>query len=385
MPINLLDIFILISLAQGLIFGLVVWVSPIFKGTHNRYLAASIFMISVVGLNIWLSGWDFDEQYYLIDYFGDDTPWILLMYVPLFVYVLKRVEHPLGQKPRLFFYLSIPFLLFVILNLVVNFDVDFGLYEIPNVEDFQLLVYGIEYYVAMGYNLILSVLSWWLIVKSRVEAKEKMWLKRILAFTLAMIVCWVVVDLADEWLEHPMSTSVYGMWTCISLFFYWLTYQGLFRFKLASDQAAIQALLLEKAMPLNPIPPISDKDELSLTPIKDSPKDSNPHFERLEQLIQDTYIHRDPNLSRELVAEKLGISAGYLSQILNGESKQNFSSYINSYRVEDVKRMISDPSFDRYSLLAIGMEAGFKSKSAFYTSFKKETGMTPSQFKNQRA
>ena len=42
--------------------------------------------------------------------------------------------------------------------------------------------------------------------------------------------------------------------------------------------------------------------------------------------------------------------------------------------------MLLDATFDQYSLVALGMEAGFKSKSAFYAAFKKQTNMTPAAF-----
>jgi AraC-like DNA-binding protein len=60
----------------------------------------------------------------------------------------------------------------------------------------------------------------------------------------------------------------------------------------------------------------------------------------------------------------------------------NFASFINNYRVEAVKKMILDSDFENYSLLAIGLESGFTSKTTFYDAFKKATGMTPNSFRN---
>jgi YesN/AraC family two-component response regulator len=79
----------------------------------------------------------------------------------------------------------------------------------------------------------------------------------------------------------------------------------------------------------------------------------------------------------------LNISVGYLSQIISEQSEKKIPDYLNYYRTEEVKKMLLDPDFDRYSLLAIGLEAGFNSKTAFYTAFKKETGTTPATFKKQ--
>jgi len=52
-------------------------------------------------------------------------------------------------------------------------------------------------------------------------------------------------------------------------------------------------------------------------------------------------------------------------------------------RVEEAKLYLTDTDFSNYTLVAIGLEAGFNSKSAFNNSFKKITGQTPSQFKQR--
>ena len=92
-------------------------------------------------------------------------------------------------------------------------------------------------------------------------------------------------------------------------------------------------------------------------------------------------IYKDENLSREIVAERLGVSNSYLSKIIKEYTHSNFTEIINSSRVEDVKKKLSDKTYDPYSLLNIGLEAGFKSKSTFFTIFKKHTGLTPKNYK----
>ena len=80
------------------------------------------------------------------------------------------------------------------------------------------------------------------------------------------------------------------------------------------------------------------------------------------------------------MAEALGNSSGYLSQVIREVADSNFTTYVNTFRVEAVKLMLKDDAYASFSLLAIGQEAGFKSKSAFYNTFKKHTGMTPSAY-----
>nr|WP_255596565.1 helix-turn-helix domain-containing protein [Flavobacterium potami] len=110
----------------------------------------------------------------------------------------------------------------------------------------------------------------------------------------------------------------------------------------------------------------------------------NLYFQKLESLCKNEHIYTDSTLSREKVAEKLGISAGYLSQIINTVTGDNFAHYINQYRVEAVKEMISNLEYDNYNLLAMGLESGFTSKTTFYKAFKKVTGQTPNEYKKQQ-
>ncbi len=109
----------------------------------------------------------------------------------------------------------------------------------------------------------------------------------------------------------------------------------------------------------------------------------NRFYLRLNHLMKTECLYQNPNITLELVSEELNISSGYLSQIINKVAKKNFSDYINTYRVEEIKKMLVNTEFDKYSLLAIGLEAGFNSKSTFYTVFKKHVGLTPKQYKDQ--
>ena len=88
----------------------------------------------------------------------------------------------------------------------------------------------------------------------------------------------------------------------------------------------------------------------------------------------------NPELSLPKLAEEVGISIHYLSQVINERFKLNFFDFINRYRVEAFKAKVKDPRFTNYSLLGIAFECGFNSKSAFNRVFKQNTGLTPSQY-----
>ncbi|WP_378173934.1 helix-turn-helix domain-containing protein [Aquimarina sp. SS2-1] len=100
---------------------------------------------------------------------------------------------------------------------------------------------------------------------------------------------------------------------------------------------------------------------------------------RLEVLFQEQEMHRNPNLKLSDVADQLRIKPHELSQYLNDNVGLSFSNYVNNHRINTATEFIQTNTI--LTLEAIGNECGFKSNSTFYAAFKKQQGMTPSQFK----
>lgn len=99
-----------------------------------------------------------------------------------------------------------------------------------------------------------------------------------------------------------------------------------------------------------------------------------------------TYMEeKKPFLDRDLTIHNLasltGISRHHITQVLNENYGRNFFTFINEYRVKEVIDRFSDPKYDHYSILAIAFDAGFNSKATFNSIFKTQTGLTPSQWR----
>ena len=80
------------------------------------------------------------------------------------------------------------------------------------------------------------------------------------------------------------------------------------------------------------------------------------------------------------MAELLDLTPHQFSEYLNITLNKNFSNFINEYRINEAKKLLLEES--HYTIDHISELCGFKSTSAFYTSFKKQTSMTPSIYRN---
>ncbi|MCP4133153.1 MAG: AraC family transcriptional regulator [bacterium] len=100
---------------------------------------------------------------------------------------------------------------------------------------------------------------------------------------------------------------------------------------------------------------------------------------RLGMLMKEEKFYCDEDLSLARLSEALEITPHQLSQFLNKYHKKNFNSYINSYRIADARKLLlENPS---RNTLSIAYAVGFNSYSAFHSGFKKETCLSPAEFR----
>lgn len=235
-------------------------------------------------------------------------------------------------------------------------------------EAFMMQVYDWEFKIAAGYTLLLSAGVFGLLRQSSVTGQQKAWLNRLYCSTAVLVALWAVMEFLPVGQTHALGHWDYALWGGVSCFIYWLLYQGLVCNRL--EEGLVEEL--ETALESDAQHEAVSSDGVSKT--------AEAYQPALQVLFEEEQLYRDPDLSRDKVAAALGISPGYLSQIIREVSGSSFTVYINTLRVAAVKQMLEDEAYASYSLLAIGEEAGFRSKSGFYATFKKHTGMTPSAY-----
>ncbi|MEM9544742.1 MAG: helix-turn-helix domain-containing protein [Bacteroidota bacterium] len=104
-------------------------------------------------------------------------------------------------------------------------------------------------------------------------------------------------------------------------------------------------------------------------------------YKKVEEHLLSTKSFKNNELKLPILAKELSLSPHQLSQIINQNGNLNFSEFINSYRIEEAKRLIV--KIDRINTLAY--EVGFNNRTSFNKAFKKYTGLTPSEYKKSRS
>lgn len=107
------------------------------------------------------------------------------------------------------------------------------------------------------------------------------------------------------------------------------------------------------------------------------------HAKALKRIIDEKKAYQDPELTLDEFSRIAGMPSYKVSHLINNELGVGFNEWINRHRIEEVKSLLKDPAKRNLTIEAIAGEAGFKTRSVFYNVFKKETGMTPAQFRNQ--
>ncbi|WP_394751064.1 helix-turn-helix domain-containing protein [Spongiimicrobium salis] len=102
---------------------------------------------------------------------------------------------------------------------------------------------------------------------------------------------------------------------------------------------------------------------------------------KLELLLNTDQPYLDEELTLGKLARQIATTDKTLSILLNQYMNTTFYDLINKYRVEAVKEKISLMHYKNYNLFGIACECGFKSRTSFNRTFKKETGLSPSEYK----
>ena len=339
------------------------------------FLNLTVFFISLNNLQAWLG----DNGYYLDSFFYQKLliPWYMLilpMFYAFLVHYLK-IQNKLNSLVQIF--LGI-FLMEVLLRVglilyVQNSDAasESWIAQYTALEEILNAIFGLFVFIKSSY-LVFKQTDLFDFILGYDDIR---WLRMFLRLGAVVFLFWVFAIVLFQITESQEAYQPLRLSTSILL--YWIGYQGFYRYHIVEDRIFLRTQIASETFLKVPQQKASSTRDSSLEKYTDE-------FQKIDAYVLSNQRFLDPKISMELLSEELEMSTSHVSKVVNSVSQQNFSDYINSYRVEQAKKFLSDTTFENYTIVAIGLECGFNSKSTFYAAFKKFTSQTPTEFRSQR-
>lgn len=105
---------------------------------------------------------------------------------------------------------------------------------------------------------------------------------------------------------------------------------------------------------------------------------------KLTAIMEEKKPWLDSELSPDYFLDRLGVSKHHFSQLLTVGMQTTFYDLINSYRIEAAKNMLTSDQYTNAKILHIAYDCGFSNKSSFLRNFKKVTGTTPTEYRENQ-
>lgn len=193
---------------------------------------------------------------------------------------------------------------------------------------------------------------------SSFTTREPRWL---FVLTLGFLLSWgfsILVHVSAQFLSPSLSNSL-GLSENYVLF---VLIIGLFMYSLAYAQQLLTTVPFHEKKPL----------EAKLKPRT---------IERVKAGMESEKLFLVHNLNIEEFAHRIDLHVREVSSVINKHFETNFFEFMNTYRIEEAKRLFTDHTLNELTVLDILQKSGFNSKSAFHRFFKRLVGVSPSQFR----
>lgn len=369
---GLFNLLLIIGAVQGFIF--IFGTFALRRKIERPVLFLNLFVL-FLSLNN-LQSWLLERNELLNDnpnFSFTTLPWYILI-VPMFYSFLIHYLEIEKKKSPLIFLSILLFLMALIARFVLINEVAQGDISLSTLKFYH----AIEDVFALGYSLVLYVVSINILRKHKSLYHEILvydnlkWVQLFLRLGGFVFLFWflaIALNTFSKTIQAPYS--YYPLRLCSSILIYWVAYQGFLKYTLLKDRIKLRKVINSRQV---------NKESGDIERHQEI-KIEKSLFERFEEYIVLNKSYLNPNLSLDWVASELSVGVSTLSKTINSNSI-NFSDYINHLRVAEAKDILLDADFDNYTIVAIGLECGFNSKSTFYTAFKRVTSKTPSEFRN---
>ena len=382
-PLDLVNLVFITGVLYGLVFSSTLFLLKRKMGKPLLFLNLQVLFITLNNLQAWLIDMNIISPYVYIRYMR--LPWFVLC-MPMFYMFLIYYLRLSRKKHRV---LEITIGLFTAFILIRTALIYFAQQQGYSEEELKRYMNGyssIEEIVCYGYTLVIYILSLNTFYRRRdlfkmvLEFDDLKWIRHFMNLAAMILTIWLIAILMSLGNGAFSSPEIYyPLRLSTTVLIYWIGFKGFFRIRIKEDRIELRENIKKQIKTEN------KEFEWESEEIREAKSDrKREQFERVNAYVIQSKLYLDPSLSLDSLAEQAQLSSGYLSSMINSFSKNNFSDYINEFRVEHVKRLINDPDFENYTVVSIGLESGFNSKSTFYKAFRKFTNMTPVEFRRMQ-
>ena len=384
--IDLLSVIYLIGAAQGIFLIVALLDKKIVNKQANRYLAIFLFIFTLSLIDEFLF-----QSHYFYDYphlIGLVWP-LEYLYGPLFYFYIRELTsiNPPFTRRKDAFHLLLFFM--GVLLAIPTWTLDpgqkitmlYGLDQLVTGEVFRanifdglatlFVVIQIAVYIRLSFRHLRYYRQSIRQQFSEIEKINLSWLVTLLWLLLPLWVLYIVDIFFSDGLGIGNQAGI-SLHVILVLIIYSMGYMGLRQPSIFKQEQTIRAL------PETETEKNSGKCE-KYRKSKLSDELSEIFKSRLFSVMEEHKPYLENGITLPQLANIMGCTSNNLSQVINDGLKKSFFDFINGYRIAYAKQQLLSP--ERVAVLQIAMNAGFNSKSAFYTAFKKEVGMTPTQYR----
>jgi AraC-like DNA-binding protein len=352
-PINIIHTLVI---WQSLLFAVILFTPKYNKKRENKFLALLLLTLGIhFSYNILLT-----NQLFL-DILPKYSCSYGFLYGPfLFLYVKFHFREDLNFKP-LYFLHFVPFVAIVFLTAI-------GL-RVCNSSMFLVLLSVMFIYGLLAFAEITHYKKVILQISSNSNNSETKWVKTILFLQIAILILnFLHLQLNEIAFFNIRFTLEPLVQLGILVFVNVIIYQGLKNpqfFQKISETDLVIAEINQSKEKTNKL----NIEELNVLAIE------------LEEYMSQYKPYLNSVLDLDALSKGMEVHPKKLSQAINQILKNNFSEYINSYRIEEAKLLLRNNTDSHMTIMEIMYDVGFNSRSVFNTAFKNKTGLTPSQYR----
>ncbi|MBT8283912.1 MAG: helix-turn-helix domain-containing protein, partial [Flavobacteriaceae bacterium] len=341
--IAIINFLLIAGAIQGFIFFAVTFLLKKKIGPVILFLTLTVLFISLNNLQAWLIDSGYSSGLFYIKHML--VPWYLLI-LPCFYSFLV---HYLNVEVHLRTYIKLA-LAILLLELVIRSAlIAYVYYGSPTGDVDVIATYtAVEEVVNAVFSLFIFFKAIILVFKKSslyseiLDFDDIKWIKLFLILGSAVFLLWIIAIAVFN--TTGSESAYYPLRLATSVLLYWIGYQGLFRYTITQDRILLRKSFANKLLAKDP----SNRRNIQKSDFINEKHDKS--FRALEKHILQHQKYLDQLLSMEKLAAELSVSPGHLSKLINAYSGQNFSDYINEYRIEQAKKLLSDPTFKPYTI-----------------------------------